>query len=80
MTTKSRKISKKVRKLLQEGYSRKQAVAIAYNYYNKGCLGPRGGLKTRCRKKRKTRKRKIRKRKTRKRKTRKRKIRKRKTR
>ena len=56
MTTKSRKISKKVKKLLKKGYSRKQAVAIAYNYYNKGCLGPKGGLKTRCREKRKTRK------------------------
>ena len=51
MTTKSRKISKKVKKLIKEGYGRRQAVAIAYNYYDKGCLGPRGGLKSRCRKK-----------------------------
>ena len=73
MTTKSKKISYKVKKLIKEGYPRRQAVAIAYTYYDRGCLGKRGGLKTSCRRKskRKSRKRKSRKRKSRKRKSRK---------
>ena len=56
MTTKSKKINYKVKKLIKEGYPRKQAVAIAYSYYNKNCLGKRGGIKTKCRRKSRKRK------------------------
>ena len=56
MTVKSNIIRRKVRKLIKEGYFPKQAVAIAYKYYDKGCLGRRGGLKPKCRKKSKKRK------------------------
>ena len=58
MSTKSKKLSGKIRTLIKEGYPRKQAVAIAYNYYNRGCLGPRGGIKSKCRRKRRTKRRK----------------------
>ena len=51
MSTKSKRISGKIRKLIKEGYGRSQAIAIAYNYYDRGCLGPRGGLKRSCKKK-----------------------------
>lgn len=64
MTTKSKKINYKVKKLIKEGYPRKQAVAIAYSYYNKGCLGKRGGIKTKCRRKSRKRKTKRKSRKT----------------
>lgn len=64
MTTKSKKINYKVKKLIKEGYPRKQAVAIAYSYYNKNCLGKRGGIKTKCRRKSRKRKTKRRSRKT----------------
>ena len=52
---KNKRRSAKIRKLINEGYPQKQAVAIAYSYEKRGCIGPRGGLKKSC-KKRKSRK------------------------
>jgi hypothetical protein len=40
-----KRISKKIAKLRREGYSAKQAAAIAYKYERSGKLGPRGGKK-----------------------------------
>lgn len=35
----------KIKKLMKEGYPHKQAIAIAIKMYEKGKLGPRGGLR-----------------------------------
>ena len=37
-------VSYKIKKLIKEGYSQKQAVAIALKLNEQGRLGPRGGL------------------------------------
>ena len=41
----SNKVSTKVSKLVREGYSRKQAVAISLQMEQSGRLGPHGGYK-----------------------------------
>jgi hypothetical protein len=50
-TSKSKRISAKIRHLIKEGKSRDQAIAIAYNMEREGRLGPRGGYKRKKRKK-----------------------------
>ena len=49
-------VSMKIRKLLKEGYPRKQAIAIALTMKNNGTLGPRGGYNRSKRRKSKRRK------------------------
>ena len=39
------RVSKKIRKLIREGYPQKQAIRIAFEYERKHKLGPRGGKK-----------------------------------
>ena len=44
-------VSRKISKLVREGYPHKQAVAIALNMQSKGRLGHKGGYRRKSRKK-----------------------------
>ena len=65
-------VSMKIRKLLKEGYPRKQAIAIALTMKNNGTLGPRGGY-NRSKRRRKSKRRKSKRRKSKRRKSKRRK-------